>query len=78
MDFEYSPEQEAFRRRGSHLARREPTQGGLCVDDSMDERVAPNREVFENRRRQWQATMHAAGWVARSHGRANTADATRA
>jgi alkylation response protein AidB-like acyl-CoA dehydrogenase len=61
MDFEYSGEQQAFRKefRGwleAHL----PSE--LCLDDPADDRVASNRETFE-RRRAWQKTMHAAGWV---------------
>src|SRR5262245_9194495 len=61
MDFEYSAEQQAFRKefRGwleAHLP------GDLCLDDAADDRVASNRETFE-RRRAWQKTMHAANWV---------------
>jgi alkylation response protein AidB-like acyl-CoA dehydrogenase len=61
MDFEYSAEQQAFRKefRGwleAHLP------ADLCLDDPADDRVASNRETFE-RRRAWQKTMHAAGWV---------------
>ncbi len=61
MDFEYTAQQEAFRAefRAWLAANLSPE---LCVDDAFDERVAPNREVFEQRRR-WQATMHAAHWV---------------
>jgi alkylation response protein AidB-like acyl-CoA dehydrogenase len=61
MDFQYTPEQEAFRAevRGWLAANLPPD---LCVDDARDERVAPDRETFE-RRRMWQRTMHAAGWV---------------
>jgi alkylation response protein AidB-like acyl-CoA dehydrogenase len=61
MDFEYTPEQQTFRREvRAWLEANLPTD--LCVDDAMDERVAPNREVFEKRRK-WQATMHRDGWV---------------
>src|SRR5688500_6174511 len=61
MDFEYSPEQNAFRHEfrqwlASHLP------ADLCLDDPADDRVASDRETFE-RRRAWQKTMHAAGWV---------------
>ena len=61
MDFEYAPEQEAFRKefRGwlaAHLPR------DLVVDDPVDDRVASDREGFE-RRCAWQKTMHKAGWV---------------
>src|SRR3989475_13216045 len=61
MDFEFSPAQEAFRTelRG-WLAANLPAD--LCLDDPADDRVASDRETFE-RRRAWQKTMHAAGWV---------------
>jgi alkylation response protein AidB-like acyl-CoA dehydrogenase len=61
VDFEYTPEQEAFRKefRGWLAANLPP---GLCVDDPADDRVAPDRETFE-RRRAWQKAMHQAGWV---------------
>ena len=46
MDFQYTPAQQAFRRevRG-WLADNLP--GDLCVDDPFDERVAPDRGIFE-------------------------------
>ena len=61
MDFQLTPEQEAFRRDfrrwlETHLP------ADLCVDDPADERVAPDRETFE-RRVAWQRTMYDAGWV---------------
>src|SRR5688572_18843492 len=61
MDFEYAPEHEAFRKefRGWLAANLPPD---LCLDDAADDRVASDRETFE-RRRAWQKTMHAAGWV---------------
>ena len=61
MDFQYSPEQEAFRSelRGWLEAHLPPE---LCVEDAMDERVAPDRATFE-KRRAWQRTMYEAGWV---------------
>jgi alkylation response protein AidB-like acyl-CoA dehydrogenase len=61
MDFEYAPAQEAFRKefRGWLEANLPPD---LCLDDPADDRVASSRETFE-RRRAWQKTMHAAGWV---------------
>jgi alkylation response protein AidB-like acyl-CoA dehydrogenase len=61
MDFEYTPEQEAFRKefRGWLAANLPPD---LCVDDPADDRVAPDRATFE-RRRAWQRAMHEAGWV---------------
>ena len=61
MDFEYSDAQDAFRKelRG-WLAQNLPPE--LCLDDPADDRVASDRETFE-RRRAWQKTMHAAGWV---------------
>ncbi len=61
MDFEYTPEQEAFRARvRTWLEQNLPPD--LCIDDPMDERIAPNREVFE-KRRAWQHKLAAAGWV---------------
>ncbi|HEU5321251.1 MAG TPA: acyl-CoA dehydrogenase family protein [Methylomirabilota bacterium] len=61
MDFEYGAEHEAFRKEfRDWLARHLPPD--LCLDDAADDRVASDRETFE-RRRQWQRTMHAAGWV---------------
>jgi alkylation response protein AidB-like acyl-CoA dehydrogenase len=61
MDFEYSDEQEAFRKEfRDWLATHLPPE--LCLDDASDDRVASDRETFE-RRRAWQKTMHAAGWV---------------
>ncbi len=61
MDFEYSPEHEAFRKEFcGWLAANLPPD--LCLDDASDDRVASDRETFE-RRRVWQKTMHAAGWV---------------
>jgi alkylation response protein AidB-like acyl-CoA dehydrogenase len=61
MDFEWAAEHEAFRRefRGWLAANLPPE---LCLDDAADDRVAADRETFE-RRRAWQRTMHAAGWV---------------
>ncbi len=61
MDFEYTPEQEAFRAEvRAWLAENLPPD--LCIDDPMDERIAPNREVFE-KRRAWQNKLAEAGWV---------------
>src|SRR5229473_1916054 len=61
MDFSYTTEQEAFRAEiRSWLKGNLPPE--LCVDDAADERVAPNREVFEKRRR-FQAALSSAGWV---------------
>jgi alkylation response protein AidB-like acyl-CoA dehydrogenase len=61
MDFHYTPEQEAFRTevRSWLEANLSPD---LCIDDPRDERIAPDRPTFE-RRREWQRTMYAAGWV---------------
>ena len=61
MDFEYAPEHEAFRKefRGWLEANLPPE---LCLDDAADDRVPADRETYE-RRRAWQKTMHAAGWV---------------
>ena len=48
MDFEYTPEQEAFRVQvRAWLSDNFPPE--LAIDDPMDERIAPNREVFEER-----------------------------
>ena len=61
MDFEYSDAQQAFRKElRDWLATNLPAD--LCLDDPADDRVASDRETFE-RRRAWQKTMHAAGWV---------------
>ena len=61
MDFEYTSEQEAFRKEfRAWLEANLPPD--LCLDDAADDRVASDRETFE-RRRAWQKTMHAAGWV---------------
>jgi alkylation response protein AidB-like acyl-CoA dehydrogenase len=61
MDFEYTPEQENFRKEfRAWLERNLPPE--LCVDDPADDRVASTREMFE-RRVVWQKTMHKAGWV---------------
>jgi len=61
MDFEYTPEQEAFRREVRDWLKTNLPED-LKVDDAMDERVAPNREVFE-KRREWQRKLASAGWV---------------
>ncbi len=61
MDFEYTPEQEAFRMEVREWLRANlPPE--LCVDDAMDERIAASREIFE-KRRQWQIKVHDAGYV---------------
>ncbi|MBE3602797.1 acyl-CoA dehydrogenase family protein [bacterium] len=61
MDFEYTPEQEAFRAEvRAWLEENFPRE--LKIDDPMDERIAPNREIFE-KRRAWQKKLAAAGWV---------------
>jgi alkylation response protein AidB-like acyl-CoA dehydrogenase len=61
MDFSYTLEQEAFRREvRAWLEANLPPE--LRVDDAMDERIAPNREVFE-KRRAWQRKLHQAGYV---------------
>ena len=61
MDFEYTPEQQAFREEfRAWLAMN--LQPELCLDDPADDRVASDRETFE-RRRTWQKKMHEAGWV---------------
>jgi alkylation response protein AidB-like acyl-CoA dehydrogenase len=61
MDFEYTPAQEAFRKEfRSWLEANLPPE--LCLDDAADDRVPSDRETYE-RRRAWQKTMYAAGWV---------------
>ena len=61
MDFADSPEHAAFRGEvRAWLAANLPSE--ICVDDAVDQRVAPDRETLE-KRIQWQRTMHAAGWV---------------
>jgi alkylation response protein AidB-like acyl-CoA dehydrogenase len=61
MEFEYTFEQQAFRRQvRAWLAANLPPE--LCLDDPADDRVASDRETFEQRRA-WQKAMHAAGWV---------------
>ena len=61
MDFEYTVAQEAFRREVRDWLKTNLPED-LKVDDAMDERVAPNREVFE-KRRAWQRKLASAGWV---------------
>ena len=61
MDFEYAPEHESFRKDFREWLRANLSPD-LCLDDAADDRVASDRETFE-RRRGWQKTMHAAGWV---------------
>jgi alkylation response protein AidB-like acyl-CoA dehydrogenase len=61
MDFEYTPEQEAFRAEvRKWLKNNLPSD--LCIDDPMDERIAPNRDIFE-KRRAWQQKLALGGWV---------------
>jgi alkylation response protein AidB-like acyl-CoA dehydrogenase len=61
MDFEYTPEQNAFRTEVREWLRANlPPE--LCVDDAMDERIAPTREIFE-KRRAWQARLDTAGYA---------------
>jgi len=61
VDFEFTPEQEAFRRevRGWLVAN---LPEDLKIDDAQDERIAPNRAIFE-RRRAWQKKLYAAGYA---------------
>ena len=61
MDFQYTPEQEAFRAEVCGWLEKNLSPD-LCVEDPRDERIAPDRETFE-RRREWQRTMYKAGWV---------------
>ena len=61
MDFQYTPEQDAFRLRvRSWLAEHLPSE--LKVEDAMDERVAPNREIFD-KRMAWHKQLYQAGWI---------------
>ena len=61
MDFQYTPEQDAFRLRvRSWLAAHLPSE--LKVEDAMDERVAPNREIFD-KRMAWHKQLYQAGWI---------------
>ncbi len=61
MDFQYTPEQDAFRLRvRSWLAEHLPSE--LKVEDAMDERVAPNRAVFD-KRMAWHKQLYQAGWI---------------
>ena len=61
MDFQYTPEQDAFRTEVRNWLAAN-LDSALCVDDPKDERVAPDRETFE-KRRIWQRTMYDCGWV---------------
>src|SRR5215470_12455720 len=61
MDFQYSPEQEAFRHEVRSWLKAN-LSADLCVDDPFDERVAPDRPTFE-RRVAWQQKMASARWV---------------
>ncbi|MGH7985614.1 MAG: acyl-CoA dehydrogenase family protein [Candidatus Binataceae bacterium] len=61
MDFDYTSEQDAFRKQ-VRVWLKQNLPPDLCIDDPMDERIAPNREVFE-KRRAWQHKLHASGWV---------------
>ena len=61
MDFQYTPEQDAFRLRvRSWLAEHLPSE--LKVEDAMDERVAPNRDIFD-KRMAWHKQLYQAGWI---------------
>ena len=61
MDFQYTPEQDAFRLRvRSWLAEHLPSE--LKVEDAMDERVAPNRAIFD-KRMAWHTQLYQAGWI---------------
>src|SRR4051812_31355554 len=64
MDFQYSPEQEAYRAKvRTWIDTNLPKE--LCVEDARDERIAPDRETFI-KRRAWQRKMYDAGWVGMS------------
>ena len=71
MDFQYSLEQETLRAElRSWLEANLPKE--LCVEDAMDERVAPDRETFD-KRRAWQKTMYEAPVGLAFHGPKSTA-----
>src|SRR5271157_4294953 len=61
MDFADSLEHAAFRAE-FHRWLEANLPDEIKVDDAADQRVAPNREVLEQRIA-WQKKMHAAGWV---------------
>ncbi|MGH8014424.1 MAG: acyl-CoA dehydrogenase family protein [Candidatus Binataceae bacterium] len=61
MDFDYTPEQDAFREQ-VRVWLKQNLPPDLCIDDPMDERIAPNRGIFE-KRRAWQRALNTAGWV---------------
>jgi alkylation response protein AidB-like acyl-CoA dehydrogenase len=61
MDFQYTPEQQAFRLEVRGWLE-ENLPADLCVDDAFDERVAPDRATFD-RRVAWQRKMYASRWV---------------
>lgn len=61
MDFQYTPEQEAYRAKvRTWIDANLPKE--LCVEDARDERIAPDRATFI-KRRAWQRKMYDAGWV---------------
>lgn len=61
MDFQFTPEQDAYRAKvRSWIETNLPKE--LCVEDARDERIAPDRETFI-KRRAWQRKMYDAGWV---------------
>ncbi len=48
MDFQYTPEQEAYRAKvRAWLDANLPKE--FCVEDARDERIPPNRETFVKR-----------------------------
>jgi alkylation response protein AidB-like acyl-CoA dehydrogenase len=61
MDFQYTPEQQAFRLEVRGWLD-ENLPADLCVDDAFDERVAPDRATFD-RRVAWQRKMYESRWV---------------
>src|SRR5689334_5701824 len=61
MDFTYTPEQDRFRAEIRRWLADNLTDD-LRIEDPTDERVAPDRETFEQRRA-WQRRMYEAGWV---------------
>lgn len=61
MDFQFTPEQDAYRAKvRSWIETNLPKE--LCVEDARDERIAPDYATFV-KRRAWQRKMYDAGWV---------------
>jgi alkylation response protein AidB-like acyl-CoA dehydrogenase len=61
MDFQYTPEQEAYRAKVRNWIDTNLPKA-LCVEDARDERIAPDYDTFV-KRRTWQRHMYESGWV---------------